>query len=228
MCMQPLGGSSHYRDTYTPKKGDREPNARPRAPPLCVHVGPEHFATTYGNVTRAVASAPMDRVMPYRPQNIIAPPAPFDGKTTQRTDFPGHMPKVPPRPPAQFPLPKVPGTYDTTLGAMQQPVYDAIRNGTLERAHTAGRMAKALPHLPFDGNTTYKVHYPPKHADHPSAYSPRAATAGVRENRDFISTKALSYPAPPIPKVPECPAARCPIRPASRDGHIKLLAVNDV
>lgn len=222
-CMQPLNGSSHYRDTFTPKKGDRDDSPRQRAPPISTKAPPGHFSTTYQTANNPILTAPMERVQPYKPHPTVSASAPFDGKTTMKTDFPGHMPKLPPRPPVPQAMPRAPGIYDTTLGAMQQPVSEALKNGTVQRATTAGKRAQQMPHLPFDGVTSYTAHYPPKKGDVLKQFSPRASSASPgRDNRDFLTTKAIAYVPPPVVSRPPCPASLAPIRPASRDGHIKV------
>lgn len=220
--VSPLNGSSHYRDTYTPKKGDRGATTNGKAPPLAIKAGPNHFLTTQQLASGPLANAQWERVTAYKPKATISAPAPFDGRTTQRTDFPGHAPSLPPRPPAQHALPKVPGTYDTTLSEMQRPVVDALRNGTAHRAQSASRHAQPIPRTPFDANSTYHVEFPLKQGEPVRPFSQRTGSAGIRENRDFQTTKSASYISPPVNVRPPCPVTLLPLRPASRDGHIKV------
>lgn len=220
--VAPLGGSSHYRDTFTPKKGDRGEVAGGKAPPLSIKAGPNHFLTTQQLAQAPVAKAPWERVTAYKPKATVPAAAIFDGRTTHKVDFPGHQPSLPPRPPVQVGLPKVPGTYNTTLGEMQSPVAQAVRNGTALPAESAAQKPKPIPPSTFIGSTTYTAEFPAKQSEPNKPFAQRTGSANVRENRDFQTTKTASYLAPARSPRPPCPAAAAPLRPPSTDGHIKI------
>jgi hypothetical protein len=193
-----------------------------KAPPLSIKAAPGHFLTTQQLASAPVVSAPWERVTAYKPKATVPAAAKFDDRTTQKVDFPGHAPAAPPRPPVQVGLPKVPGTYATTLGDMQSPVVKALRNGSALPAESAARKAQPIPPSAFNGKTTYTDEFPAKHGESQKPFAQRVASANVRENRDFQTTKTASYLAPVRPSKPPCPAASVPMRPASSDGHIKV------
>lgn len=223
MKSVPLEGNTHYRDTFTPKKGARDESPRKAAPPLSTKAAPDHFQTTYGNATEPLKNAAPDRAQSYRPTREAPPQAPFQGNTTQRVDYPGHQPTIPAPPPRSEPMAKLPGTYDTTLGAMQKPVDDAFKKGELKRPENVKLTPNPVPQLPFNGITSYTDHYPPKESELPRKASPRAQPGPFRgpDNRDFTTTKDASYKAPSPRRAPPCPATLIANVPPSRDGHIK-------
>lgn len=222
----PFIGDTTYRDEYVGKKAERERARGNRQTVFPTKAEDGHFKTTNQEAAELLAGKNVRPAESYKPNQELAAPLPFDGTTTNRADFPGWMPEYKRAQRKQEPLPKLRGTYDTTKGAMDDPVRGLAERNALPKPPKSFKSDDTLQdNMPFDGITSYTAEYPPK--DVPvSRFIPRNTVTTLPESRDFESTFAGDYKVPPLHMRHDCPAAFVPVRPASRDGHVKLSVYN--
>eukprot|EP01060_Flectonema_neradi_P029325 TRINITY_DN4026_c5_g1_i1.p1 TRINITY_DN4026_c5_g1~~TRINITY_DN4026_c5_g1_i1.p1 ORF type:complete len:354 (+),score=34.47 TRINITY_DN4026_c5_g1_i1:67-1128(+) len=149
----------------------------------------------------------------FRPSSAPIRRTKFTGRTTyqvehgpkERTD--GAMRKAP----HVYP-PKVPFDHKTTSQVVYGPT------GGAERREAMKPQTRVLPNTTFYGTSTYNDNYvTPEDKDVVHRHTQRRMPP-VNEDRDFLSTKAISYQHPPLSV---CPAVGLPKKPVSRHtGHI--------
>ncbi|CAJ1009022.1 hypothetical protein Q4I28_004335 [Leishmania naiffi] len=223
----PFVGETTYRDEYVGKNIERERPRRARQTVFPVKAEPGHFKTTNQEAADLLKGKDLRPAESYKPREAAAAPLPFEGTTTNRADFPGWMPEYNRAKRKENPLPKLPGTYATTKGAMEEPVRDLVAQGKLPKPPKSFKADDTLQNsLPFDGITNYTAEYQPKEVPMTRSACRDTQTAALPENRDFQTTASMAYQVPPMHMRHDCPAAFVPVRPASRDGHIKLSVYN--
>jgi hypothetical protein len=189
-----------YQDFFFTKKGDRTQTCREKRLPLKTVASSCHFVTTKQFVSQLVVSAPWERVTSYKPTPAVLVPERLDCRTTQQTDFVSHHPYAPPRPHIQEPLPKLPGTFETTLNSTQRLVMEALREGSVGRTISARPPQPRIPQLAFQSHTTYQEEFPAKETVRATPISPGSSIQRQRETRDFLTTKAASFLPPVSPR----------------------------
>lgn len=222
----PFIGETTYRDEYVPKAAERDRPHRSRQQAQPTKAEPGHFRTTAQEAADALAGKECRPAESYKPRNQLATPLPFDATTTNRADYPGYMPDNTRVQRKHHQIPKLPGTYGTTKGSMDEPIQGLADRGALPKPPKGFKHEdNAQNGLPFDGVTTYTAEYPNKQVPL-SRFKPVNAVDLVPENRDFQTTHGDAYVVPPMHMIHRCPAAQLPARPASQDGHIKLSVYN--
>lgn len=222
----PFVGETTYRDEYVPKAAERDRLRRSRQAAEPTKAEPGHFKTTKQEAAEALAGKNCRPAESYKPRQELGTPLPFDAITTNRADYPGYMPEYNRVVRKQEPMPKLPGTYNTTKNCMDEQVKDLNERGALPKPPKSFKNDdNTQQDLPFDGITTYTAEYPAK--DVPiSRFKPINNQQQVPENRDFQTTSTAAYVIPPLSMQHKCPASFVPVRPASQDGHIKLSVFN--
>lgn len=222
----PFVGETTYRDEYVPKQSERERVRRNRGGVFPTKAEPGHYKTTKQEAAEQLEGKELRPAESYKPRNVLADPLPFEGTTTNRADYPGYMPEYNRVKRRQDEIPHLPGTYDTTKGAMDDSVKRLAEEGALPRPPRSFKGEDGdKQELPFDGITSYTADYPPKQVP-ANRYKPRDSNQALPETRDFETTNSDAYKVPPHHLRHECPAAFVPTRPASNDGHIKLSVYN--
>lgn len=223
----PFVGETTYRDEYVGKNSERERPRRARQTVFPTKAEDGHFKTTNQEAAELLEGKNVRPAESYKPREAAAAPMPFEGTSTNRADFPGWMPENNRVMRKQEPMAKLPGTYGTTKGAMEEQVRDLAAKGALPRPPKNCK-ADDTPqgNAPFDGVTSYTAEYPAKEVPMTRAAVRRDNQNAVPENRDFQTTASSAYQVPPLHLRHECPASFVPVRPASRDGHIKLSVYN--
>lgn len=186
-----------YQEMFVAKKGERVLDYRDRKPPLNTLASPRHFVTTNAENAEVVTTAPMERLIPYRPISVALEPRAFTGRSTNHDTFVGHYPYAPPRPHVQDPIPKLPGLFETTLNSSQRSIIDAMLDGSISRTVTAKPMQLPLPNIAFEASTTYKDQYKKPYYTRPGLGTPRTTFRRQPDTRDFQTTKSASY-LPPV------------------------------
>lgn len=223
----PFFGDTTYRDEYVPKSTERDRLHKVRPPVFPSRADPGHFKTT-----KQEASEPLEGkvVLPaesFKPRAALGDSFPFTATTTHRNDFPGHMPDAERVRYKQEPLPKLKGVYETTNGAMQDPINRCLEAGEMPKPPKSFRGDETLGRsLPFDGIPTYTADYPPKEALLPQKIRPVGERLAYPDTRDFETTHTDSYQVPPRRITYVCPVTLLSPRPPSVDGHYKLSVYN--
>ncbi|EPY27272.1 hypothetical protein STCU_04028 [Strigomonas culicis] len=225
----PFVGDTTYRDEYVPKQSEREAANRPRATVFPTKAEPGHYKTTKQEAAELLEGKELRPAESYKPRNAQINPLPFEGTTTNRADFPGHMPDYQRVKRQQEPLPKQHGVYVTTKGTMDQPVDELATHGQLPRPPKSFKGSDAEhQEVPFDGITSYTADYPPKEAPMDKKGRDVVLAQTLPENRDFQTTTNEAYVAHQLDRNRHlCPAAFVPPRPCSSDGHVKI-SVNNI
>lgn len=223
----PFIGETTYRDEYVPKNPERDRLRRRAHNPFPTKAEPGHFKTTNQEAAEMLQGKNLRPSESYKPRYERATPLPFDATTTNRADYPGYMPEYNRAKRKEEPLPQLKGIYDTTKGAMDEPVRDLNDRGQLPKPPKSFKSKDtARQDQPFDGITTYTAEYPPKDAPMARPLPNKSGPPAPPENRDFQTTHGAAFQIPPIRIRHECPAAFVPARPPSQDGHIKLSVYN--
>ncbi|KEG05735.1 hypothetical protein DQ04_18861000 [Trypanosoma grayi] len=223
----PFFGETTYRDEYVPKSTERDALRKKRASVFPTKADPGHFKTTKQEAWEVLEGKAVCPAESFKPRTALGDPLPFTGTTTHRNDFPGHMPDHERARHKQEPLPKLKGLYETTNGAMQEPINKCLDTGALPKPPKSFRGDESLGRsVPFDGIASYTADYPPKQP----LFAPQARKAqeraGLPDTRDFETTHSDSYKVPPHRLRHICPSAMVTERAPSVDGHIKLSVYN--
>ncbi|CCW62633.1 unnamed protein product [Phytomonas sp. EM1] len=223
----PFVGETTYRDEYVPKKAEREQGRRKQQALYPTKVEPGHFKTTKQEAAELIEGKNIRPAESYKPRNEVKENLPFDANTTNRTDYPGYIPEYRRAKPKQEPMPKLHGIYDTTKGAMDEPIKKLSDDGKILKPPKSFKSESAAqPDVPFDGVSSYMVDYPAKEAPPARSANTNKGYVPVPENRDFQTVSSETYVIPPANTRRACPAAFVPERPVSQDGHIKLSVYN--
>ncbi|EPY27636.1 hypothetical protein AGDE_10667 [Angomonas deanei] len=159
----PFVGETTYRDEFVPKSGERERAARPRTTVFPTKAEPDHFKTTKEAAAEELKGKDLRPAESYKPRNGPVTQLPFEGTTTNRNDFPGHMPEYNRVTRKQEPIPKLKGTYDTTNRTMTKPIDDLASRGAIPKPPKNFKGGEAeRQEVPFDGITSYTADYPAK------------------------------------------------------------------
>eukprot|EP00659_Diplonema_papillatum_P016688 gene16688-25612_t len=208
MPMQPYGAiESAYREAYPwhdlPEKYAKQGQQQYSR----TEFDPNHFATT--NSTAFVPHAVQGRHK--RPQSAPAARKKFDAISTYQAV---HGPKTNPdlfrnKTVHRYP-PKIKFDHKTTA----QCEYQGLPG---ERSASVKPASRLLQTTPFTGDSTYNSMFKtPEGLTRPEKPSGRGAS-NLPEDRDFLSTKQISYTKPPLAN---CPAASLPRKQASKHtGH---------
>lgn len=219
----PFFGETTYRDEYVPKSTERNGIRRARGTVFPTKAEPGHFKTTKQEAWEPLEGRVVRPAESFKPRTSLGDPLPFTGTTTHRNDFPGHMPDHERVRYKQEPLPKMRGLYETTNGAMQEPIKKCLDSGSMPKPPKSFRGDESLGQsLPFDAVATYTADFPPKQAFFAPKDRQAVERAALPDNRDFKTTHSSSYQLPPHRLRHLCPAAFVTPRPPSVDGHFKL------
>lgn len=222
----PFIGETTYRDEYVPKRVEKERSLRDRFTLFPTKAEPGHFKTTNQEAAEQLMGKRVRPSDSYKPRQTLAEPIPFDATTTNRADYPGYMPDYHREKPKQKMLPKLQGTYGTTKNNMDECVDELYKRHDLPLPPKSYKSDdKKHPNVEFDAITTYTAEYPEKCVPI-SRFHPRNNTDVLDENRDFETTNSAAYRIPPLHMRHRCPSGFIPMRPPSRDGHIKISVYN--
>lgn len=222
----PFDGDTTYRREYVPKRTEHESLRRERHRVVSTKAEPGHFKTTKQEAAELMAGLPVQPAESYKPRQGVMPSVPFDGVTTNRADYPGHVPDCRRVKPAVQAIPHLPGTYGTTKRSMDEQVDELAAQKALPKPPKSYKSNDTVQQqLPLEGVTSYTMEYPPKSV--PTTRTRVQHTVrDLPEDRDFETVSSNTYKAPEVKVRHECPAAFVPQRPPSRDGHIKLSVYN--
>ncbi|CCW65932.1 unnamed protein product [Phytomonas sp. Hart1] len=223
----PFIGETTYRNEYVPKEADHDQGGRKKQVLHSTKAEPGHFKTTKQEAAELIEGKHIHPAESYKPRHEARENLPFDANTTNRTDYPGYMPEYRRTKPKQEPMPSLQGIYDTTKGAMDDPIKKLSANSKLPKPPKSFKSeSTAQPDLPFDGVSSYMVDYPAKEAPPARSANMNKGFVPVPENRDFQTISSETYVIPPTCLQRKCPAAFVSGRPVSQDGHIKLSVYN--
>ena len=200
--------NSSYRNDFPWHDAQYVPTQREAKGFLQTAVDPSHFDTNYSTAYKGHDVRREVR----RPQSAPLTRSKFCHTSTYRTEHgPKELTGAVRRREQQSRPPKVPFTHRSTTQV------DFVPHASDPR-HLMRPPDAVVPNTAFNGNSTYRTLYtdPP-----PEAIQPRAlamyAVSSLPEDRDFMSTKQISYIRP---ELTVCPAALLPKKmPSTHTGH---------
>jgi hypothetical protein len=216
--------STTQRQAFTPKEGTYAPvhAKRPELPHL-----PFAGNTTQKDHFPGHQPQPGQKASPRRE----APPSvPFAGETTNHAHFPAHEVSIPdkvrPAVPEKVP---VKGDFKTTNGELQNDLLNAMGNARPEdiRPVKGGPPPRDLSKLPFEGDTSYHAHYPPKESPRDGRPKKGPEMTHYPDNRDFQTTAGGAFKPIPHGRIPvPCPATYLKRTTIDANGHHHVIVAN--